>query len=104
MQNFEGVIWGVVDDYIANCLVIFGGRVVIRLVCFDEIGLKDYRGQVGIDRLENQRLGLDDEVSRLAFGITAVFEVLRQPAFEIYRFTNVQGGAFFVCEDIYPGR
>lgn len=92
-----------VDDDITNCFVVLGGGIVVGLISFDKIGLEDDRRQVTIGCLKNYGLSLRDKMSRFAAGFTAIFKVLAQPTLEIDRFTNVQGPAGAVGEDIDSG-
>lgn len=89
MDDGEGVSRRVGDDNIAGCLVILNGGVVVGLVGFDQVGFENDGGQIALDYLENEGLGLGQEMGRFGVGVAAGFKVLGEPAFEVDGLTNV---------------
>ncbi len=104
MEDGEGMAGGIANDDVADGFVILDGGVVVGLVSFDQVGLENDGGQIAFNDLKNERPGLGQEMRRLTVGSAAAFEMLSEPALEVDRFTNVQGGAGGVGEDIDPGR
>lgn len=83
MKNLDVIRRRIIDDNETNRFVVLGSGVVVGLISFDQISFEDDRGQIAIDRLENQCLGPRNEMGRFAVGFTAIFKVLAQPALEI---------------------
>lgn len=79
----------VADDDVAICFVIPGGGVVVGLVGFDQVGFENDGGQIALDYLENERLGLGQEMGRFGVGAATGLKVLGKPAFEVDGLTNV---------------
>jgi len=103
VENGKRIAGGVANDNIADGLVVLAGGVVVGLVGFDQVGLENDGGQIAFDDLKDERFGLINEVGGFAIQVAGGLKVLGQPTFEVDRFTNVQGEAGGVDEDIDPG-
>lgn len=89
MDDGEGVSRRIADGDIAGRFVILNGGIVVGLVSFDQVGFENDGGQIALDYLKNERLGLGQEMGRFGVGMATGLKVLGEPAFEVDGLTNV---------------